>query len=446
MFYRENRSHYTDLLKLGLPIMVGQLGMIILSFADTIMVGRYGTTDLAAASMVNNLFNLIIIFATGFSYGLTPMVGNLYGQQKKKEIGGCLKNGLYANFSMAVLLTFVMTLLYQNLECLGQPEELLPLVKPYYLVLLCSLVFVLIFSGFKQFADGITDTSISMWILLSGNILNIIGNYFLIYGKCGFPEWGLFGAGVATLCSRIYMVVIFCIIFLIKRSYAEYRIGFKMSSFSREIFIKLNKMGWSVAMQMGIETASFSVCAIMVGWLGAKALAAHQIMLTIGQLGFMMYFGMAAAVAVRISFYHGRKDYKNIQQVSAVGMHIIFVLSIIATISIYFCYDIICTWFTVDLKVQELVKQLVLPFVLYQFGDGLQCNYSNSLRGISDVKPMMYIALVSYVIVAIPLGYLFAFVMKGNLPGIWFSFPFGLTIAGILYYLRFKSKLRKYLK
>lgn len=189
--YRTYKSHYKALFFLGLPIVIGQVGVIVLGFADTLMIGHHSTLELGAASFVNNVFNLAIIFSTGFSYGLTPIVGGLYGTRQFPPAGQALRCSLLVNFLVAVLLTLIMGVLWLNVENLGQPEELIPLIKPYYLVLLASLVFVMLFNGFKQFTDGITDTKTAMWILLGGNVLNIIGNYLLIYGKLGFPELGL---------------------------------------------------------------------------------------------------------------------------------------------------------------------------------------------------------------------------------------------------------------
>ena len=160
------KQHYKALLLLGLPIVVGQLGVIVLGFADTLMIGHHSTEELGAASFVNNLFTLCIIFSTGFSYGLTPVVGGFYGNRRFAEAGQALRCSLVANVLVALLLTLVMAVLYFNVERLGQPGELLPLIKPYYLVLLASLVFVMLFNGFKQFTDGITDTKTAMWILL----------------------------------------------------------------------------------------------------------------------------------------------------------------------------------------------------------------------------------------------------------------------------------------
>lgn len=436
-------KHYSTLFRLGMPIVIGQLGIIVLSFADTLMVGHYSTVDLAAASFVNNMFNLVIIFSTGFSYGLTPVVGSLYGKEDHVSIGRVLKNGLAANTVIAVLLVLLMSVLYLNIDRLGQPDELIPIMKPYYIVLLISLLFVLVFNAFKQFSDGISDTLTPMWILLGGNVLNIFFNWLLIYGKCGFPELGLLGAGIATLGSRIVMVIVFIFIFFFTGRYAVYRKGFLSQRINKADFLNLNRLGWPVGLQMGMETASFSLSTIMVGWLGATALAAHQVMLTVGQLGYMIYYGMAAAVAVRASYFHGQGDWNNVGKTSSAGFHLIFLLALVVSVTVFALRNHLGVWFTGDIGVSEVVSVLVIPFVLYQFGDGLQCCYSNALRGITDVKPVVLIAFIAYFVVSLPLCYLFAFVFDWGMFGIWMSFPCGLTTAGILFYLRFRSRVAK---
>ena len=438
-----NLTHYKELTRLGLPIVIGQLGIIFVSFVDTFMVSRHGTNDLAAASFVNNMFNLAIIFATGFSYGLTPIIGKLFGKGKKEEAGGMFKNALLANGTMAMLLTAAMWILYLNIGNLGQPAELLGLIRPYYITLLLSIPFTLLFNAFKQFADGITDTKTPMWILLTGNVLNIAGNYMLIFGKCGLPELGLLGAGVSTLASRMAMLAISLVIFFRSNRLRAYAYGFLKTGIARVRQKELYLLGLPVAAQMGMETASFSLATIMVGWIGATALAAHQIMCTVGQLGFMLYYGMGAAVAVKTSNYNGMGDTINIRRTANAGFHLITVMAIITSVIVFTLRNHIGGVFTDDAGVAMLVAQLAIPFVLYQFGDGMQCNYANALRGIADVKPMMLFAFIAYFAVSLPAGYLFGFVLGYGLPGVWISFPFGLTSAGVMFYLRFRHTLKK---
>lgn len=349
-----------------MPIVIGQLGIIFVSFVDTFMVGHHGKSDLASAGFVNNVFNLAIIFATGFSYGLTPIIGKLFGSGERRKAGGMLKNALLANGAMSLLLMAIMWLLYLNIDKLGQPVELLELMRPYYLTLLLSLPFILLFNAFRQFADGITDTKTSMWILLTGNILNIAGNYMLIFGKCGMPELGLLGAGISTLLSRMAMLAIFLVIFFKKKRYSEYTLGFWCNSISKKKQKELFRIGLPVAIQMGLETASFSLAAVMIGWLGTTALAAHQIMCTVSQLGFMLYYGMAAAVAVKVSNYNGSGDTVNIRHSAYAGFRIIAVMAVFTSILVCIIRNHIGYLFTDDSAVALQVSQLVIPFIVFQ--------------------------------------------------------------------------------
>ena len=439
-FFGTYSKHYKALFYLGIPIVIGQIGVIVLGFADTIMVGHHSTMELGAASFVNNMFNLAIIFSTGFSYGLTPVVGSLYGRSDLEGAGRVLKNSLVANLIVAVAITLLMTILYFNIERLGQPAELIPLIKPYFLVLLASLVFVLLFQGFKQFADGITDTRTSMWLMLGGNLLNIAGNYALIYGKWGLPELGLLGAGISTLFSRIVMVIVFAFIFFYTKRYAHYLAGFKRSLVNRPDLKRLNGLGWPIAMQMGMETASFSLSAIMIGWIGTNALAAHQIMLSVSQICFMMYYGMGAAIAVRVSNFKGQNDILNVRRSAYAGFHIIMLMAVLTSLPIFLLRNYLGGWFTESEAVSAMVAGLIVPLLLYQFGDGLQITFANALRGIADVKPMMFIAFIAYFIISLPVGYFCGFVLDLGTYGVWMAFPFGLTSAGIMLFLRFRKK------
>lgn len=437
-----HNNHYKALLLLGLPIVIGQLGVIILGFADTLMIGHHSTEELAAASFVNNIFTLCIIFSTGFSYGLTPVVGECYGNRRFVEAGQALRCSLVANALVALLLTAVMAVLYFNLGRLGQPEELLPLIRPYYLVLLASLLFVMLFNGFKQFTDGITDTQTAMWILLGGNALNIVGNYILINGKLGLPELGLLGAGISTLVSRILMVVVFAWIVLRGSRFRRYRVGLLRARWSDVLFRRLNALGWPVGLQMGMETASFSLSVVMVGWLGSVALASHQIMITISQFTFMMYYGMGAAVAVRVSNFQGQGDLANVRRSAYAGFHLIVALGVVLLGILFALRGEIGGWFTESREVASAVSALFFPFLVYQLGDGLQINFANALRGISDVKPMMLIAFISYFLISLPVGYFCGFVLNWGLVGVWMAFPFGLTSAGLMLWWRFRSRTK----
>lgn len=419
--------------------MIGQLGMIILGFADTMMVGHHSTTELGAASFVNNIINLVIITATGFSYGLTPIVGGLFGREELPQAGRALRCALLANLMAGAIMMAALGILYFNIGNIGQPKELLPYIKPYYLVLLASIPFVMLFNAFKQFTDSITETRTSMWILLSGNLLNIIGNYVLIYGKAGMPEMGVVGAGVATLLSRVVMVALFLFVFLSRKKMRPYREGFFVLGWSRQLVRRLVSLGTPIALEMGMETASFSLSIIMVGWLGTIALASHQVMITISQFTFMVYYGLGAAVAVRTSYFNGQDDRDNVRHTVVAGLQVMVALELLLSGIIFLLRNHIGGWFTDSAEVSSTVISLMVPFFIYQFGDGLQINYANALRGIADVKPLMVIAFIAFFVISLPVGYFCGFVLNLGLVGVWMAFPFGLTSAGVMMWYRFKK-------
>ena len=419
--------------------MIGQLGMIILGFADTMMVGHHSTTELGAASFVNNIINLVIITATGFSYGLTPIVGGLFGREELPQAGRALRSALLANLMAGAIMMAALGILYFNIGNIGQPKELLPYIKPYYLVLLASIPFVMLFNAFKQFTDSITETRTSMWILLSGNLLNIIGNYVLIYGKAGMPEMGVVGAGVATLLSRVVMVALFLFVFLSRKKMRPYREGFFVLGWSRQLVRRLFSLGTPIALEMGMETASFSLSIIMVGWLGTIALASHQVMITISQFTFMVYYGLGAAVAVRTSYFNGQDDRDNVRHTVVAGLQVMVALELLLSGIIFLLRNHIGGWFTDSAEVSSTVISLMVPFFIYQFGDGLQINYANALRGIADVKPLMVIAFIAFFVISLPVGYFCGFVLNFGLVGVWMAFPFGLTSAGVMMWYRFKK-------
>lgn len=441
--FSKYETHYRNLTYLGVPIIIGQLGNLILNFADTLMIGHHSTEELAAAAFVNNMFTLVIIFAIGFTYAVTALVGTLYGQEKTHRIGELMKSAVAANTCMAVFLSVIMTALYLNVHRLGQPEELLPLIRPYFLIQLVSLPFVCWFNTFRQFTDGITDTKVAMWILVSGNVMNIFGNWILIYGHLGIPEMGLIGAGLSTMISRIVMAIVMAGVFFFGRKYREYRKGWRLGHTNRTDFRQITVLGLPLALQMGMEAAAFSLSSLMVGWFGTTSLAAHQVMLTISQLGYMIYYGLAAAVAVRISNFMGQRDYTSVRRTATAGIHLVFLLALSTSVPVFLCRHIIGDLFTDNADVISMVSMTIVPFMIYQFGDGMQCNYANALRGIAVVRPLTWIAFIAFFVVSLPLGYFFGVVMDYGLLGVWYAFPFGLTTAGILYYVYYQKGLKR---
>lgn len=432
----EYKQHIKSLVLLGLPIIIGQLGNIVTGLADTVMVGQHSTDELAAASFVNNVINAFIILGTGFSFNYTPIIGEHIAINKRIAIGGWLKNSLMDNTTTTALILLVLFLIYINVGYLGQPEELMPLIRPYYLVLMSSVLFVMLSNTFRQFVEGIMDASISMWVLTLVNAINIAGNYVLIYGKCGFPELGLLGAGISTLLSRIIMLLLFVAVFVRQEKYKPFRKGFLVTPFRKAYWKRLNLIGWPIAFQQGIEAATFCITTIMIGWLGGMALAAHQVAIAVSTVSFTIYLGLGSAVAIRTSMFKGLQDWRNVRRVTLAGIGLAVLLSVTLSLLLYLCCDTIGSYFTDDEAVLQIVAILLPILIAYQFGDSIQIVLANALRGLSDVTSIMVISFVAYFIIAIPAGYAIAFFLDKGIAGIWLSYPIGFTCSVILLGMR----------
>ena len=315
--------YYRPILQLGVPIAIGQLGVIIMGFADTMMVGRFSTDALAAASFVNAVFNLFVYMMLGYSYGLTPLISSLVGQGRRAEAGGTLKYGLICNLVFALLLMVILGVGYCFIDRMGQPAEILPLVRPYYLTIGASLLFVALFNALRQFTDGISETSTGMWVILVGNVLNIAGNFVLIYGVGPFPRLGLLGAGVSTLTARIIMAVIMVALLLGRKRYAAYRQGFCQSAVRTASLLHINKQSFPISLQMGMESGAFTVSGIMAGWLGAVDLATYQVMVTLGGLGFLLYYSFGSGITIRVAHFYGQNDWSSVRSTTRAGVFIL---------------------------------------------------------------------------------------------------------------------------
>lgn len=426
-------SLYIKILRLGLPILIGQLGSIVVGFADTAMVGRYSTQALASASFVNNMFNTAIFATLGFAYGLTPLIGALFSQQRYGRIGALMRSATAANVLFGLLISAIMICLYLNIEHLGQPQELMPLIKPYFLIVLSGMIPLALFNTFAQWSYAINRTRMPMWIILGANALNILGNYLLIYGNWGCPELGLIGAGISTLISRIVCAAVIIAIFLGGKHYREYRDGLTAARTTMADVSMVSRASWPVALQMAFESGSFTIAAMMAGWIGAIALASFQVIVILGSLGFCVYYSMAAAVAVLVSNAAGLSDRVLMRRTAMSGYVILLAIATLSSLSFWLFGANIIRIFTSDPRVIALSLTLIIPLIMYQYGDATQITFANALRGTSNVMPMMWISFVSYIIVGIPATYLLGFTADLGLYGILLSFSVSLFLAGALF-------------
>lgn len=448
MLSRYNK-YYKNIIILALPILVGQLGMIAVGFADNIMVGQHSTAELAAASFVNNIFNIVMFLCLGFTYGLTPLIGALAGRKdddREEKIGRTLRVGLRVNFLFSLLLTVVMGTLYFFLDRLEQPEELLPIVRPYYLIYLSGLIPVAIFNVFAQWSYAIRNTVMPTIIVLISNVLNIIGNYLLISGHGGFPELGLTGAGLSTLTARLFCpVIIFCV-FMFSRKYSRYRTGFHNKNVESYPAKQIATTSLPIGFQMAFETAAFSGAAIIAGMLpdGTLALAAFQVLLIVATLGFCIYYSIGTGVSVLVANAAGENDYHRMRSIGWAGYHVTLAFSVLScTVFLVLGPTLISFFSDNDEALIALATAQLIPLVVYQLGDATQINFAGALRGTSRVMPILWIAFFSYILVGIPSTWTLSHTMGMGLQGIFYSFSISLFLAGGLFLYYFLHYTRR---
>lgn len=433
------REEYRALLKLGAPVLLTQLGVVLMGFVDTMMVGAYGVNELAASAFVNNVFLIPMVMLSGLAAGITPLVGALFTQEKWHDAGRIARAGLQINAIVALCLTVVMGVIYFYLHRFGQQEELLPVIRPYFLILLTTLLPTAVFNALTQTSNGITDTRTPMWMVLGSIGLNILGNWLLIYGHCGCPELGLVGAGVATAIARVAGLVGIMVVYCRAERYAPYRKGIADGHGLGKDRALVWRTSYPVMIQTGIECSLWSVGAVVCGWFGKIQLAAYQIVNTIGQLGFMTFMSFGVAVSIRVANYCGLQDLKSAGLTTQAGLHLNLVLATVASLAmILFAHPLIGA-FTPDVAVVSAAELFVFPLVLYQYLDATQLTYINAIRGTSDVRPLLWIAIIGYLMIGIPSLFLFSMAFDMESVGAYYSFNLALLTVAVLAYLKFKS-------
>ena len=432
-----------NLLNLGLPVLVTQIGIIAVSFADTMMVGAYGLNELAAAAFVNSLFLIAIVMLLGFAGGVTPIIGALYGKKNFEEGGLMLRASLLVNLAMAGVFFVIMAALFFALDYFGQDDEILPIAKEYYLIILPTLIPMAVFNCLQQACNGMNDTATPMWIILGTDVLNIIGNYVMIFGKFGFPELGLAGAGWSTFAARCAGTVTILIVYWVLPRYRVYWKAILKGGSGRIRKIKVWNTSYPLMVQSGVECGLWTFGAVVSGWFGKVELAAYQVMNTIGQLGFMIYMSFGWATSIKVANFTGQNDFSSVRKVTRVGLHMILFLATIASLVFLFFTDKMVCYFTRDPEVMGYAMLLIMPLVLYQYCDGIQLTYVNALRGTSQVKPLLWISIISYIIVGMSVLMLFAMVLGMETLGVYYSFSVALLTAAVLLVVTFNRTLRR---
>lgn len=439
---RKYAADYGQLLKLALPLVLTQAGQMSVQLIDNAMIGRVGTAELAAASFANNIYVVIMLFGLGIFLGVTPLVGHARGAGSDARTAAIMKSGFVLAAFLIPGITLVAWSLTWIMPYMGQPDEVVRLSIPYYRTLVVALVPFTCFVLLKQIGEGLGNTIVAMIATIIANALNVVLNYLLIYGKFGFPELGLLGAGYATLASRITMPLLIYAGFVRIKSIRNCFALMSCVKASVQESLRIFKIGIPIAAQLVLEVSAFAFSAVMMGWMGNVALASHQVAMGLASFTFMIANGVASAATIRISFQLGTGRYQRMGQVSYSAVHLVLAYMGACGIGFLLLRHQLPFIFTSDRLVIAQAASLLAIAALFQLFDGLQTVCIGILRGFADVKAPMLIAAFSYIVIGVPVSYICAFSMNLGPEGIWYGFLVGLSAAGGLLGARIMKKIR----
>lgn len=442
--YTRYKPYYKENLHLALPIVGSQVGHTLVHMADSVIVGHFtDTTQLAAVSLVNSIFILIMVIGLGISYGLTPLIAQENGRQNFAACGKLLSNSLIINILIGIILYCLVHFgVLLVIDHLNQTPAVVQYAKPYLGLLSVSIIPLLIFQTFKQFAEGLGFTKQAMFVSIWGNVLNITLGIIFVKGMFGIKPMGVSGVGLSTLIDRSLMAVVMAIYILRSKHFKKYLVDFKITFIDKLNSIKIIKIGAPVAMQYSFEISAFSGAAVLIGTIGAVEQAAHQIAISLAAMTYMMASGIASAATIKTGNNFGKNNFDDLRKSAIASYHVILVFMSVTAIIFAIGHNFLPFIYTNDSNVVSIAAQLLIIAGFFQLFDGTQVVGLSVLRGIGDVNIPTFITFLAYWVVGIPVGYLLGFQFGLGVNGIWYGLTFGLLTASILLFLRFQNKTK----
>ena len=439
-------SEFKNNLKLATPIMMGSLGHLLVGLIDDIMVGRLGPVELAATSLGNSLVFIALSIGIGFSFAITPLIAESDGEGDEEKGRSIFQHGLILMTILGVavfgMLLFIKPILYH----LDQPEEVVVLAIPYYEIVAVSMIPLMIFQGFKQFADGLSQTKYAMYATILTNVVNIILNFALIYGIWIFPRMELVGAAIGTLISRVVMVVFLYVVLMKKEKFVIYMKRLQFKEIKIKTFKKIISIGFPTALQMLFEVGLFTASVLLAGTLGALPQAANQIALKLASTTFMIAVGIGVAATIRVSNQKGLNNFIELRRIAFSNFLLILIIMFTFSIAFMLFRNILPWMFTDNLEVIKIASSLLIIAGFFQLSDGLQAVILGGLRGLQDVNIPSGITFIAYWIIGFPVCYYLGRVAGLGTLGIWIGLLTALTSSAIMLFFRFNYLSKKLIK
>ena len=428
------------------------IGHTLVGFVDNIMVGQLGTAELAAVSLGNSFIFIAMALGIGFSTAITPLVAEADGENNVEKGKQAFNHGLFLCTILGIVLFLMILSIKPLMYHMDQPNEVVKLAMPYLNIVAVSLIPLIMFQAFKQFSDGLSQTKYAMWATILANVINIILNYLLIFGKFGFPELGIIGAAIGTLTSRVIMLVFLALILRSKDKFKPYVERFRFSNIKKIILKKIIGLGFPSALQMLFEVAIFTAAIWLSGVLGKNPQAANQIALNLSSMTFMVAIGLGVAAMIRVGNQKGLKNFSELRRIAfSIFLLTILIDIVFALLFMIFHNELPKLYLDEhdlinqldNFEVIALAGKLLLVAAVFQISDGLQVVVLGALRGLQDVKIPTFITFIAYWVIGFPICYFLGKEEVFGSVGIWVGLLAGLTSSAIMLYIRFNYLTKK---
>jgi len=439
-------NHIKNTIYLAWPLVITQVGYIITGMVDTVFLGKIGPAEQAACILSNNLYILLLVFGIGVSYATTPLVTSANQNMDLLKKASLFKNSIFLNVSVSIICFIVLFLSSGLLKYMHQPEDVIKLAVPFFNVLIFSMIPISLFFTCKQYCEGLSNTRMALFISIIGNVINIILNYLLIYGKFGFPELGYIGSAWASFISRVFMG--FSFLYLIFKSPVTKEISavYNRVKINKKELFHLAKIGLNAGLQLTFEVAAFVIAGLMAGTFGKEQIDAHGIALSIAAFTYMFASGISSASSIRVGIYKAQDNWLEIKQAAFSSIKLVMLIMGGFAILFLMINNFLPKVFSSDLQIVNLASKLLIIAALFQLFDGIQVTIVGILRGLEDFKIPTLISLVGYWIIALPLAYWLAFILKLETVGVWIGLLVSLIFAAIVLFWRLNYLINKNLK
>jgi MATE family multidrug resistance protein len=414
----------------------------MLGVVDSFMVGKLGAEPLAAAALANGLFFLIMVLGIGMSHAVTALVAIAQGNQNNDECGKILRPSLIVNSIFSLLMISLTIVAAKLVIHLNQEKLVAELTESYLSILSLSIFPFMLFQTYRQFVEGLSDTKTPMYLAIIANFVNAFGNWILIFGNWGFPALGLDGAGYATLITRTFLGVSMMLIVIYSSKYKIYNPTLKFKTIDKKLILRIISIGFPSGLTYSMEVGAFAVAAIIIGWLGSSALAAHQIAINLASISYMVVLGISSAATIRVGNAYGSMEKQRVKLAGSSSILLGLMFMSFSGIVFILFKDFLPTLYINDAEVVNIASSLLIVAALFQISDGVQAVGLGVLKGLTDVKIPMIITFIAYWLIALPSAYLLGFIFEYNITGIWIGLLLGLTTAAVLFVLRFKYFLK----